>query len=220
MIATMAPSLEWKFSPQYINYGEALFFMEERVRGIAKNESPELVWLLEHPPIYTAGSSAKSADLIDAQGFPVYQTGRGGQYTYHGPGQRIAYVMIDLKRRQKDVRKFVCALELWLIESLKVFHVTAERRPGRVGIWVVDQGREKKIAALGIRLHQWISYHGVALNVAPNLTHFQGIIPCGLAEYGVTSLEDLGIHVTLAEVDAVLKKQWLCHPFLTSLTPE
>lgn len=219
MITTTSP-LEWKVSPQPVDYMEALSFMEERVRGIAKDQTAEQVWLLEHPSIYTAGSRAKSADLIDANGFPVYQTGRGGQYTYHGPGQRVAYVMIDLKRRQKDVRKFVCALESWLIESLKVFHVTAERRPGRVGIWVIDQGREKKIAALGIRLHQWISYHGIALNVAPNLGHFQGIIPCGLAEYGVTSLEDLGIHVTLAEVDAVLKKQWLCNAFLTPLMPE
>jgi lipoyl(octanoyl) transferase len=168
----------------------------------------DMIWLLEHPPLYTAGSSAQDQDFLGTYPFPVYKTGRGGQYTYHGPGQRIAYVMLDLAKREKDVRKFVCALEEWIIRTLAVFHVKGERRPGRVGIWVVDKGQEKKIAALGIRLRQWVSFHGIAINVSPDLKHFGGIVPCGLSTFGVTSLKDLGITASLEEVDHVLMQQW------------
>jgi lipoyl(octanoyl) transferase len=181
--------------------------MEERVALIRAGQARELVWLLEHPPLYTAGTSAKDADLLAPARFPVHRTGRGGQYTYHGPGQRIAYVMLDLERRRPDLRRYVCDLEDWLIAALARFNVRGERRAGRVGIWV-DRGggREDKIAAIGVRVRRWVTYHGVALNVDPDLEHFSGIVPCGVAEpsYGVTSLVDLGLPVTLSEVDSAL----------------
>ena len=185
--------------------------MEEHVRGMAEGARREMVWLLEHPALYTAGTSARDADLLDAR-FPVYRTGRGGQYTYHGPGQRIAYVMLDLSRRGRDVRCYVRNLEQWLIEALTTFGVTAERREGRVGLWV-DMARyggagEAKIAAIGVRIRRWITYHGVALNVSPDLSHFEGIVPCGIAGHGVTSLGALGVDATMADVDAALKASW------------
>jgi len=184
--------------------------MEARVAAIRAGAAGELVWLVEHPPLYTAGTSAAPGELIDAGRFPVHRSGRGGRYTYHGPGQRVAYVMLDLKARGGDVRAYVCDLEAWIIQTLARFGVTGERRPGRVGIWVrrTDRGepqREDKIAAIGVRVRHWVSYHGIALNVEPDLGHFSGIIPCGVAEHGVTSLVDLGIPVTMAEVDAALR---------------
>jgi lipoyl(octanoyl) transferase len=183
--------------------------MEERVAAIRQGLAPETVWLLEHPPLYTAGTSAKSEDLLDPGRFPVYQVGRGGQYTYHGPGQRVAYVMLDVGRRGGDVRCFVHDLEEWLIRTLAHFAVRGERRSGRVGIWVVDgRGQESKIAAIGVRLRRWISFHGVALNVHPDLSHFAGIVPCGISEYGVTSLWAQGHTPTMEEVDMALEAEF------------
>ncbi len=200
------PSPEWRISDAPVPYPDALAAMEARAEAIAAGTAPEQVWLLEHPPIYTAGTSANDADLLDAR-FPVYRTGRGGQFTYHGPGQRVGYVMLDLKRRKPDVRAFVFDLEQWLIETLALFNVKGERREGRVGIWVArDGGREDKIAAIGVRLRRWVSFHGVALNVEPDLGHFTGIVPCGVSEHGVTSLADLGILVTMADVDVAMKQ--------------
>ena len=195
---------EWKVSDHLVPYPEALAEMEDRVTAIAEGRASELVWLLEHPPIYTAGTSAQDTDLLDAR-FPVYRTGRGGQFTYHGPGQRVGYAMLDLKRRKPDVRAYVHDLEQWLIETLKQLGVKGERREGRVGIWVCRDGREDKIAALGVRIKRWVSLHGVALNVAPDLSHFSGIVPCGVMAHGVTSLADLGIDVFMAEVDLAVK---------------
>ena len=195
---------EWTIRPGLLPYPEAVAFMEERAGAIAEGKAPELVWLVEHPPIYTAGTSAREADLLDAR-FPVYKTGRGGQYTYHGPGQRVGYVMLNLKSRGGDVRRYVHDLEEWLIRTLAQFKVKGERRDGRVGIWVVRGSREDKIAALGVRVRHWVTFHGIALNVAPDLTHFGGIVPCGIRGFGVTSLADLGIAATMAEVDIALK---------------
>jgi lipoyl(octanoyl) transferase len=195
---------EWKVSDHLVPYPEALAEMEDRVTAIAEGKASELVWLLEHPPIYTAGTSAQDADLLDDR-FPVYRTGRGGQFTYHGPGQRVGYAMLDLKRRKPDVRAYVHDLEQWLIEALKEFGVKGERREGRVGIWVQRGSREDKIAALGVRIKRWVSLHGVALNVNPDLSHFSGIVPCGVKAHGVTSLADLGIDVPMAAVDVALK---------------
>jgi lipoyl(octanoyl) transferase len=195
---------EWTIRPGLLPYPEAVAFMEERAGAIAEGKAPELVWLVEHPPIYTAGTSAREADLLDAR-FPVYKTGRGGQYTYHGPGQRVGYVMLNLKSRGGDVRRYVHDLEEWLIRTLAQFKVKGERREGRVGIWVVRGSREDKIAALGVRVRHWVTFHGIALNVAPDLTHFGGIVPCGIRGFGVTSLADLGIAATMAEVDIALK---------------
>jgi lipoyl(octanoyl) transferase len=195
---------DWKVSDHVVPYPEALAEMEDRVTAIAEGKASELVWLLEHPPIYTAGTSAQDTDLLDAR-FPVYRTGRGGQFTYHGPGQRVGYAMLDLKRRKPDVRAYVHDLEQWLIEALKEFGVKGERRDGRVGIWVQRGSSEDKIAALGVRIKRWVSLHGVALNVNPDLSHFSGIVPCGVKAYGVTSLADLGIDVPMAEVDVALK---------------
>ncbi|NIK90239.1 lipoyl(octanoyl) transferase [Rhizomicrobium palustre] len=178
--------------------------MEARAAAIAEGSAPERVWLVEHPSIYTAGTSAKEADLIDAR-FPVYHTGRGGQFTYHGPGQRVGYVMLNLKPRGSDVRKFVRDLEEWLIRTLDHFSVKGERREGRVGIWVARGSREDKIAALGVRVRRWVTFHGVALNVEPDLTHFEGIVPCGIRAHGVTSLADLGIVCTMADVDVAMR---------------
>ena len=203
--------LEWRIDDRPVAYPDALARMEARVAEIRAGTAPEMVWLLEHPPLYTAGTSARAQDLLDPGRLPVYRTGRGGQYTYHGPGQRVAYVMLDLKRRGCDVRGFVRDLEDWLIATLARFNVTGERRAGRVGIWV-DRGgpndmerREDKIAAIGVRIRRWVSYHGVALNVEPDLSHFQGIVPCGIHEAGVTSLVDLGLPVTMADVDSALE---------------
>jgi len=195
---------EWEVAPAPVPYPEAVARMEARAAAIADGTAPELVWLVEHPPIYTAGTSAKDADLLDAR-FPVYRTGRGGQFTYHGPGQRVGYVMLDLKRRRGDVRGFVRDLEEWLIRALARFNVKGERREGRVGIWVARGSREDKIAAIGVRVRRWVTFHGVSLNVDPDLTHFSGIVPCGVSEHGVTSLRELGLAVTMAEVDAALR---------------
>ena len=203
----MQPGLEWNVAPGLTPYPEAVALMEARAAAIAAGEAPQMVWLVEHPPIYTAGTSAREADLVEAR-FPVFQTGRGGQYTYHGPGQRVGYVMLDLKRRGPDVRRYVHDLEEWLIRTLAAFGVKGERRPGRVGIWVVRGSREDKIAALGVRIRRWVTFHGVSLNIDPDLGHFSGIVPCGVREHGVTSLHDLGILVSMADADVAMKTAW------------
>lgn len=186
--------------------------MEQRVAAIAEGKAAERVWLLEHPPLYTAGTSADPVDLIAKDRFPVYETGRGGQYTYHGPGQRVAYVMLDLKRRKQDVRAFVAALEQWLIDTLWQHHVRGERREDRVGVWVQrpqkGEGVEDKVAAIGIRLRKWVTFHGISLNVDPDLEHFSGIVPCGIQKHGVTSLVDMGLPLSLPEVDVILRAQF------------
>jgi lipoyl(octanoyl) transferase len=206
--------VEWRIEPGLTAYAEALAFMEARADAIRKGEAGELVWLVEHPPLYTAGTSARSDDLVEPDRFPVFEAGRGGEYTYHGPGQRVAYVMLDLKRRREDVRAFVAALEEWIIATLDRFNVRGERREDRVGVWVVRPDRpaspdgspaEDKIAAIGIRLRRWVSFHGIAINVEPDLSHFSGIVPCGVADHGVTSLVDLGLPVTMADLDLALK---------------
>jgi lipoyl(octanoyl) transferase len=210
--------IEWRVRDGFMDYEEAVAEMEARVAGIAARTAGECVWLLEHPPIYTAGTSARDADLLDPR-FPVHRTGRGGQYTYHGPGQRVAYVMLDLTRRRRDARAYVCGLESWLIATLADFGVTGERREARVGVWVKRPEKprgpggeiaEDKIAAIGVRLRQWVSFHGIALNVAPDLTHFSGITPCGVREphLGVTSLADLGVGADMAQVDAALRRNF------------
>jgi lipoyl(octanoyl) transferase len=211
-----APPVEWAIADALVPYESAVAEMEQRAAAIARGEAPERVWLLEHPPLYTAGTSAKPGDLLDAR-FPVFATGRGGQFTYHGPGQRIAYVMLDLKRRKQDVRAFVAALEAWIIATLAAFNVSGERREDRVGVWVRRPDKpagiggamaEDKIAAIGVRLRQWVAFHGLAINVEPNLTHFSGITPCGVRDshYGVTSLADLGLPVTMVDVDVALRR--------------
>jgi lipoyl(octanoyl) transferase len=199
--------VEWRIQGGFTLYPEAVAFMEDRAAAIAAGRATELVWLVKHPPIYTAGTSAKDSDLLDAR-FPVFKTGRGGQFTYHGPGQRVGYVMLDLKRRTGDVRAYVRDLEEWLIRTLARFGVKGERRDGRVGIWVAHNGREDKIAALGVRIRHWVTFHGVSLNVDPDLSHFSGIVPCGIREHGVTSLADLGLKVTMADVDAALRESF------------
>ena len=200
-------SLEWRVEPRPVPYPQAVQTMERRVAEIAAGQAPELVWLLEHPPLYTAGTSARPEHLLDSQRFPVFQTGRGGQYTYHGPGQRVVYVMLDLQRRGRaDLRRYVRDLEEWLILSLAHFGVRGERRTGRVGIWVArPDGAEEKIAAIGVRVRRWVTYHGVSLNRDPDLSHFQGIVPCGVADRGVTSLAALGAQVSAEELDKVLQ---------------
>lgn len=204
------PPVEWRMSDQPVPYPDAVAAMEERVAAIAAGAAPELVWLLEHPPLYTSGTSAHAEDLLDAR-FPVFATGRGGQLTYHGPGQRVAYVMLDLKRRRPDVRVYVASLEAWIMRTLAVFNIRGERREDRVGVWVArpdkGAGHEDKIAAIGVRLKRWVSFHGIALNVEPELSHFSGIVPCGVADprYGVTSLIDLGLPVTMHDVDVALR---------------
>jgi lipoyl(octanoyl) transferase len=205
-----APPVEWRIAEGFTPYEEAVAFMEARADAIAAGEAPELVWLVEHPPLYTAGTSAQDGDLVDAR-FPVHRTGRGGQFTYHGPGQRVAYVMLDLKRRTPDVRAFVAALEDWITATLAAFNVRGERREDRVGVWVArpdkGAGAEDKIAAIGIRLRRWVTFHGISLNVEPELDHFGGIVPCGISasSYGVTSLVDLGLPVSMPEVDSALR---------------
>jgi lipoyl(octanoyl) transferase len=199
----------WAISPGLVAYPEAVAAMEAHVDAMLAGRAPERVWLLEHPPLYTAGTSAKEGDLIEAR-FPVYASGRGGQYTYHGPGQRVGYVLLDLKRRKPDVRAYVRDLEEWLIRTLASFNVKGERRGDRVGIWVTRAGgREDKIAAIGVRLRRWISFHGVSLNVDPDLSHFSGIVPCGVRAHGVTSLADLGLPVSMADVDVALKRAFV-----------
>jgi lipoyl(octanoyl) transferase len=204
--------MEWRISHKPESYPEALSWMERRVAGVRDGTSEEAVWLLEHPPLYTAGTSAQAADLLTPDRFPVYSAGRGGEYTYHGPGQRIAYVMLDLKNRKPDVRWFVQSLEDWIILTLAELGVTGERRAGRVGVWVVTEDGEKKIAALGVRVRRWVTFHGLSINVDPDLDHFGGIIPCGIQEYGVTSLRELGISVTMDDVDRVLRRSF-AHAF-------
>jgi lipoyl(octanoyl) transferase len=199
-----AAAPEWQVRAGLLPYPEAVAFMEARADAIAQGAASEMVWLVEHPPIYTAGTSAKDADLIDAR-FPVFKTGRGGQFTYHGPGQRVGYAMLDLKRRKADVRGYVRDLEEWLIRALAKFDVKGERREGRIGIWVVRGEREDKIAAIGVRVRKWVTFHGVAFNVDPDLSHFGGIVPCGVRGHGVTSLADLCIAVSMADADVALK---------------
>ena len=200
-------SVEWQVSEAPVDYPPAVAAMESRVAEISAGSAPELVWLLEHPSIYTAGTSANELDLLNADRLPVYRTGRGGQFTYHGPGQRVAYVMLDLKRRKADIRAFVAALEQWIIATLADFGVTGERRNDRIGVWVTrpDRGDEAKIAAIGIRLRRWVSFHGISLNVAPGLDHYAGIVPCGVRDHGVTSLADLGVSATMGQVDQALQ---------------
>ncbi len=204
--------VEWRISSAPVPYEDAMEEMVRRVESIAAGTAGECVWLLEHPPLYTAGTSAREADLLDRHRFPVYRTGRGGQYTYHGPGQRIAYVMLDLKQRKRDVRAFVCALEDWIIATLADLTVTGERRADRVGVWVrrpqLGEAREDKIAAIGVRVRRWVTFHGLSLNVNPDLEHFSGIVPCGVSGHGVTSLEDLGAAASMADVDRVLRKEF------------
>ncbi|MTI44165.1 lipoyl(octanoyl) transferase [Roseibium hamelinense] len=207
-----APPVEWRISDEPVDYENSIEEMERHVAAISAGTAHERIWLLEHPPLYTAGTSASDSDLIDANRFPVYRTGRGGQHTYHGPGQRVAYVMLDLKRRQQDVRAFVAALEAWTINTLWHYHVRGERREDRVGVWVrrPDKGPEveDKIAAIGIRLRKWVTFHGISFNVEPDLDHFGGIVPCGVTAHGVTSLVDLGLPVTMAENDSVMRAEF------------
>ena len=205
--------VEWRVTDSLVSYQEAVETMETRAAAIAAGRAAELVWLLEHPPLYTAGTSTNPTDVIDAR-FPIHESGRGGQLTYHGPGQRVAYVMIDLRRRGPDVRRFVATLEEWIIRTLAAAGVRAERREDRIGVWVrrpeKGEGFEDKIAAIGVRVKQWVTLHGIAINVNPNLSHFSGIVPCGVSEkrYGVTSLSDLGVPVSLTNVDGFLRREF------------
>ncbi len=202
-------TVEWSLAPAPVAYPDAVAAMEARVAAILARRSPEQVWLLEHPPLYTAGTSAQAHDLLDASGLPVYRTGRGGQYTYHGPGQRVAYVMLDLAaRRRMDLRCFVRDLEQWLIDTLAEFGIAGERRTGRVGIWVETTGGEAKVAAIGVRVRRWVTFHGVSLNVAPELAHYRGIVACGIREHGVTSLAALGVDAAMADVDRALRRNF------------
>ena len=210
--------IEWRVSDAPVPYPEALRFMEERAAGIRDGTARECIWLLEHPPLFTAGTSADPAELINPEHLPVYDAGRGGRYTYHGPGQRVGYVMLDLEKRGKDIRRFVHSLEGWMIDTLAEFGVSAHRAPGRIGIWVGEGPDEAKIGALGVRVKRWVTLHGFAINVAPDLAHFGGIIPCGISEFGVTSLAGQGKQMPLRAVDAALKRSFL--PFLKALRSE
>ena len=201
--------IEWRVSDEPVAYEDALRFMETRVARIREGTAKECVWLLEHPPIFTAGTSADPAELFNPQNFPVYEAGRGGRYTYHGPGQRIGYVMLDLEKRGKDIRCFVHALEGWMIDTLARLSVEAHRAPGRIGIWVGEGSGEAKIGALGVRVKRWVTLHGFAVNVAPDLSHFSGIVPCGIADFGVTSLAELGKQIAISGVDGALKRTFL-----------
>ncbi len=202
-------TMQFKTEPGPVDYPAAVASMEARVAAIRSGEADDLVWLVEHPPIYTGGTSAAPSDLLNPQ-FPVYETGRGGEYTYHGPGQRVAYVMLDLKKRQQapDIKKYVCMLEEWVIRSLAHFGIKGERRTGRIGIWVATPAGEKKIAAIGVRIRHWVTYHGIAINVNPDLSHFGGIVPCGIKEFGVTSFHDLEKPISMKQLDAVLEKEF------------
>ncbi len=203
--------VDWLVSEGLTSYAEAVAFMDARVADIVDGRAPEAVWLLEHPPVYTGGTSASNAELIDRR-FPVHRVGRGGQFTYHGPGQRVVYVMLDLRRREPDVRKFVATLEEWIIRALARFNVRGERREHRIGVWVrrpdKGDGPEDKIAAIGVRIRRWVTLHGLSFNVEPDLSHFSGIVPCGIREHGVTSLAALGIPATMADADAALRDAW------------
>lgn len=221
----------WRVEPGLLDYPQALAFMEAYAESIRSAGAPETIWLVEHPPLYTSGTSARAEDLIDPERFPVYAAGRGGEYTYHGPGQRVAYVMLDLKRRREDVRAFVAALEEWIIRTLDAFNIRGERREDRVGVWVQRPERppmpdgsmaEDKIAAIGIRMRKWVSFHGIAINVEPDLTHFGGIVPCGVQKHGVTSLVDLGLPVTMTDLDIALKAAFedVFGPVTTQIEPE
>ena len=202
-------AVEWRVATDRVDYSLALEEMEARAKSVADGETSEQVWLLEHPPLYTAGTSAKPSDLVEPDRFPVFKAGRGGQYTYHGPGQRVAYLMLDLRERGRDVRCFVSGVEQLVIDTLSEFGVDGGRREGRVGVWIdMADGTEAKIAAIGIRIRRWVSFHGLSINVAPDLTHFSGIVPCGIREHGVTSLADLGIIVSMDEVDQVLRQKF------------
>jgi lipoyl(octanoyl) transferase len=201
-----AAPVAWEIADGLVSYPEALARMDREVDAIAHQGAPERIWLLEHPPLYTAGTSARASDLVAPDRFPVFKAGRGGQYTYHGPGQRVAYVMLNLRRRGGDVRAFVTGLEQWIIDTLAEFNVKGERREDRVGVWVKRGSREDKIAAIGIRVRHWVTFHGISINVDPDLTHFDGIVPCGIREHGVTSLVDLGLPVTMEDVDIALKR--------------
>ena len=198
--------LEWRVEEGYVDYDVALKTMEARVEAIKNGDAGELIWLLEHPPLYTAGTSSDPSDLVDPDRFPVYDAGRGGQYTYHGPGQRVVYFMLNLRERERDLRKFIYNLEAVIIESIEAATgIKSERRDGRVGVWVTrEDGREEKIAAIGVRIRQWISFHGIAINVEPNLEHFEGIVPCGIAEHGVTSFRDMGYDTPMQTIDAAI----------------
>ncbi|HTJ56970.1 MAG TPA: lipoyl(octanoyl) transferase LipB [Devosiaceae bacterium] len=204
-----AQAVEWTISPAAVDYPAALAAMRARAASIADGTAGEAIWLLEHPPLYTAGTSALPTDLLRPDRFPVYEAGRGGQYTYHGPGQRVAYVMLDLRQRGRDIRALVQNLEGWVIDTLAAFNITGERREGRVGVWVrrPDKGvlREDKIAAIGVRVSRWVTFHGISINVSPDLSHYDGIVPCGIADQGVTSFEDLGQLVSMEEVDSALR---------------
>ena len=219
--------VEWRIEPGLTPYPQALAFMEARAAAIRGDKARELVWLVEHPPLYTAGTSASAGDLLQPDRFPVFDAGRGGEYTYHGPGQRVAYVMLDLKRRREDVRAFVAALESWIIATLASFNIRGERRDDRVGVWVTRPDKpqmpngtvaEDKIAAIGIRLRRWVSFHGLSINVEPQLDHFSGIVPCGIQGHGVTSLVDLGLPVTMADLDLSLKASF--EPIFGAATSE
>jgi lipoyl(octanoyl) transferase len=212
------PDIEWRVSDGLVPYEEALAFMVERAAAIRTGEAKECVWLLEHPPLFTAGTSADPAELFNPLGFPVFEAGRGGRYTYHGPGQRVGYLMLDLERRGKDIRAFVCSLEQWIIDTLAEVGVEAHRAPGRIGIWVGEGHAEEKIAALGVRVKRWVTLHGFSINVDPDLSHFSGIVPCGLTEFGVTSLAKLGKEVPVARVDAALQRNF--PRFVSSLAPD
>lgn len=220
------PPVEWRISEGLTAYPEAVDQMEQHVADISGYGAAEKIWLVEHPSLYTGGTSAKDDDLLDADRFPVFRTGRGGEFTYHGPGQRVGYVMMDIQKRGRDVRRYVRDLEEWMIQTLAEFGIEGERRDGRVGIWV-NRGRhggmpgtEDKIAAIGVRLRRWVSFHGVSINIAPDLNHYDGIVPCGIAQHGITSLRDLGVSASMAEVDAALKssfetvfgRQTITHP--------
>jgi lipoyl(octanoyl) transferase len=200
--------VEWLISDQLVDYNYAVKFMEERIQLISNNLANELVWLLEHPPLYTAGISATDDDVVE-QLFPIYKTGRGGKYTYHGPGQRIIYLMLNLKKRNRcDIKLYIRDLGRWIINVLKHFDIVGEFKEDRIGVWINNNGVEQKIAAFGIRLRKWVTYHGIAINVSPNLSHYKGIIPCGLQNYGVTSMQKLGIEASLSELDDVLKQEF------------
>ena len=204
---TQGPGSVWRISEGLVDYPQALIQMEARVAAISAGTEGEQIWMLEHPPLYTSGTSAKPGDLLNPGSFPVYEAGRGGEFTYHGPGQRVVYVMVDLSRRGRDVRAFVQSLEGWIIRSLEELGVTAGIRDGRIGVWVDrPDGGEAKIAAIGIRVRKWVSFHGISLNVSPNLDHFAGIVPCGIRDFGVTSLADLGLTASMEDVDAALMK--------------
>jgi lipoyl(octanoyl) transferase len=211
----LTDGIEWRVSETPVPYGEALALMEQRAAAVRAGAAPELVWLLEHPPLFTAGTSADPTELLNPSGFPVFEAGRGGRYTYHGPGQRVGYVVLDLERRGKDIRRFVHCLEGWMIDALAELGVSAHRAKGRIGIWVGEGPDEAKIGALGVRVKRWVTLHGFAINVAPDLSHFAGIVPCGISEYGVTSLAELGKQMPLTRVDGALERTF--HQFLNGL---